>query len=66
MSTTNYIEQHQEGGEGESKWRIAPGRCDAVLRKLTVHVIFARIVAIRRLRLISFNEKDQICDTLND
>ena len=32
------------GEEGLSKWRSAPGRCDAVFRKLAVHLVFARIV----------------------
>ena len=36
MSTTNYIETTLRRGE-LSKWRSAPGRFQAVFRKLTVH-----------------------------
>ena len=48
--TFNNIE---EGVRGDLlKRRSAPGRCDAVLRKLTVHIIFARIVEL--IRTLSF------------
>ena len=47
-----YLISSQSRCRGElPEWRPASGRCDAVFRKLTVHIIFARIVGRKTLCL---------------